>query len=97
MTIEIAKGNKHIKVEWPRYFKEQGFHICYTKDQFDYLCQMNYDTDYAFFDYKKRIIYLHEYHEAICTGDCDYAWDSTSESKKKVFKVSWVIPPCCDI
>lgn len=90
MIIELSINRKRTIVEFPEYFEEfrnGGFKRCYTKDQFDYLSQEDYSTAYMFFDYKKKIIYFHEWYEPPLTGDCDYAWSSPYDYKKKVFNV----------
>ena len=90
MIIEISINNKHKIIEFPEYFEkyENGnFKRCYTKEQFDFLKNENYETHYMFFDFKKKIIYFHEWCESELTGDCDYAWSCAWEYKKKVFNI----------
>ena len=90
MIIEVSINRKRKIVEYPEYFEEfrnGGFRRCYTKEQFDYLKHEDYSHPYMFFDYNKKIIYFHECCEAVLTGDCDYAWDSPYDYKKKVFNI----------
>lgn len=90
MIIEISINRKRTIVEYPKYFEEfrnGGFKRCITKKQFDYLSQEDYSNAYMFFDYKKKIIYFHEWHEPELTGDCDYAWSSPYDYKKRVFNI----------
>lgn len=87
MVIEISEGKKHKVIEFPQYFEAKGFRRCYTKAQFDYLTSEDYETPRMYFDYKKKLIYFHEWCEPALTGDCDYAWSSPYDYKKKVFVI----------
>jgi hypothetical protein len=90
MIIEISENRKHKIIEYPDYFEKYrngGFTSCVSKKQFDYLSQEDYSTAYMFFDYKKKIIYFHEWCEPELTGDCDYAWPMPYNYKKKVFNI----------
>ena len=90
MIIEVSINRKRKIVEYPEYFEEfrnGGFRRCITKKQFDYLSKEDYSHHYMFFDYKKKIIYFHEWYEPELTGDCDYAWSSPYDYKKKVFNI----------
>jgi len=90
MIIEVSINGKRKIVEYPEYFEKYTnghFRRCYTKEQFDYLKSEDYETHYMFFDYKKKIIYFHEWCEPELTGDCDYAWAAPCNYKKKVFNI----------
>ena len=87
MIIEVSIDRKRKIVEYPEYFEKNGFTRCYTKDQFDYLKHEDYECPYMYFDYKKKIIYFHEWYEPELTGDCDYAWSSPYDYKKRVFNI----------
>lgn len=90
MIIEVSINGKRKTVEYPDYFEkyENGnFKRCYTKAQFDYLKSENYEKHYMFFDFKKKLIYFHEWYEPELTGDCDYAWPCACEYKKRVFNI----------
>ena len=91
MIIEVSINGKRKIVEYPDYFEkyENGnFKRCYTKVQFDYLKSENYETHYMFFDFKKKLIYFHEWsEERELTGDCDYVWSGACEYKKRVFNI----------
>ncbi len=90
MIIEISENRKHKIVEYPDYFKkyENGhFTRCVSKAQFDYFISDDIHGSYMFFDYKKKIIYFHEWDEPILTDDCDYAWGAACNYKKKVFNI----------
>jgi len=90
MIIEVSLNRKRKIIEYPEYFEEfknGGFTCCVTKKQFDYLSEEDYSHPYMFFDYKKKIIYFHEWDEPVLTGDCDYAWSMPYNYKKKVFNI----------
>ena len=90
MTIEISEKRKHKIIEYPDYFKkyENGcFTRCVSKKQFDYFIEDDIQGSYMFFDYKKKLIYFHEWCEPELAGDCDYAWGSFCNYKKKVFNI----------
>ena len=90
MIIEISENGKHKIVEYPGYFKkyENGhFRQCVSKKQFDFFIEDDIHGSYMFFDYKKKIIYFHEWEDPVLTGDCDYAWGISCEYKKKVFNI----------
>ena len=90
MIIEVSINGKRKTVEYPDYFEkyENGnFKRCYTQAQFDYLKSENYEKHYMFFDFKKKLIYFHEWYEPELTGDCDYAWPCACEYKKRVFNI----------
>lgn len=84
-TIEISEGGRHKIVEFPKHFEDKGFVRCWTKAQFDYLSDSDPTTRYVYLDYKKRLIYFHEGENVDPIGDCDYAWPSSIDSRKKVF------------
>ena len=90
MIIEVSIDRKRKIVEYPKYFQEYkngGFKRCVTKKQFDYFIEEDIYGSYMYFDYKKKIIYFHSWEEPVLTGDCDYAWGSSVEYKKKVFNI----------
>ena len=90
MIIEVSINRKRKIIEYPQYFEEfrnGGFIRCITKKQFDYLKHEDCSQAYMFFDYKKKIIYFHEWIEPLLLGDCDYAWPSSHDYKKKVFNI----------
>ncbi len=90
MIIEISENKKRKIIEYPEYFEKLSngyFKRCFTKEQFDYLKHEDIATSYMYFDYKKKIIYFHEWVEPLLLGDCDYAWSSSHDYKKKVFNI----------
>ena len=90
MIIEVSIDRKRKIVEYPEYFEEfknGSFKRCITKKQFDYFVEEDVHGSYMFFDYKKKLIYFHSWEDPVLLGDCDYAWGSPVEYKKKVFNI----------
>jgi len=83
--ITLWFDNKKQKVLFPDFFVKRGYRIRYTKKQFDYLKEECYDQDSCFFDFKKKKVYFHEWHEPALTGDCDYAWSVPCDYSHKIF------------
>jgi len=85
--IKLWYNNKKQEVIFPDFFISQGFKLCYTKKQFDYLKEECYDKDSIYFDYKAKKIYFHEWFEPELTGDCDYAWPAACDYSHKVYEM----------
>lgn len=85
--IKLWYKNKKQEVIFPEFFIDQGFTVCITKRQFDYLKEVRCDDNCIFFDYKEKKIYFHEWLEPELTGDCDYAWPVACDYTHKVYEM----------
>lgn len=89
--ITLWFENKKQEIIFPDFFEERGFRIRYTKAQFDYLRQENYEQAACYFDFKKKKIYFHEWYEPMLLGDCDYAWPCPYDYSHKIFQMYQII------
>jgi len=74
-------------VDFPKDFEAKGFRRCYSKAQFDYLTWEDYEKPRMYYDYKKNVIYFHEWYYAPIRDNGDYAWDAPYDYKAKVLNV----------